>query len=392
MDELELRIERLVAGGDGIGRSADGLAVFVPQTAPGDRVRVRVESRKARYARASVVALLEPGPDRQEPVCPVFGRCGGCAWQHLRYPAQLASKAAILGDALRRIGGFPLAAAPRFTPSPAPLGYRGRTRVRVAAGRVGFRARRSHALCGVTHCPVLVPALDAALRELAASPPQRDGEYELAVGDASPRVTRLPARRGPRIGLRVGPDRIDVSPGGFSQANQLLLETLVRAVAGAAGTGALALDLFAGAGLFTLPLARRFSRVIAVESDAAAAADLVHNVETAGLVGVSVRRRRVEAVLGAGLPGLGAPDALVLDPPRSGLPRGVARDVARLSARRVVYLSCDPATLARDLRLLVDSGLTLRSVEGFDLFPQTPHVEALAVLDAGRLPQGSTSP
>jgi 23S rRNA (uracil1939-C5)-methyltransferase len=383
----EVRIESLAAGGEGVGRLPDGRAVFVPFTAPGDRVLVRVREDRGRFARGQVEALLEPGPARADPVCPVFGSCGGCAWQHVSYAAQLEAKRAILAEALRRLGGLEPLALPPCAPSPRPYAYRGRTRLQVAAGRVGYRRRRSHALCAVERCPVLVPALDEALHELAAHPPPEDGEWELVAGADATRVAALGRGAAP-VELEVCGRRLGVSAGVFAQSNALLLDELVRRVATAAGRGALAVELFAGAGLFSAELAARFSRVIAVESDGAAAADLRRNLGAWGFPGVEVLEERVERALPR-LAGL-EPDALVLDPPRSGLPRGAAEALLALRPRRVVYLSCDPATLARDLARLVAGGLALRSAAAIDLFPQTPHVEALATLSrdgAGAAPQ-----
>jgi 23S rRNA (uracil1939-C5)-methyltransferase len=405
VESAELRIESLAAGGDGVGRLPDGRVVFVPFSAPGDRVRVRLVESRGRFARGRVEELLEAGPDRVEPVCPVFGSCGGCAWQHVAYPAQLEAKRAILADALRRIGGFAeepttpqgfrsawpsstgapsrCAAAsrpgpPPIVPSPAPYAYRGRTRVLVEAGRVGYRRRRSHALCAVSRCPVLVAPLEDRLHELASHPPTRDGEWELACGSGEVRAAPVGARGGPRIHLEVEGRRIGFSAGVFVQSNALLLAELAARVAAAAGSGRLAVELFAGAGLLTVGLASRFARVVAVEHDRAAVRDLRHNLAEAELHNVEVVGGRVERALPT-LAGLG-PEALLLDPPRTGLPRGSAGDLAAVGPERIVYLSCDPATLARDLSELCACGFALHAVEAIDLFPQTPHVEALATL------------
>ncbi len=380
-EALVLRIEALAAGGDGVAHAPDGRVVFVPLAAPGDRLRVRVVEARARYLRGEILELLEPGPGRVAPACPVFGTCGGCAWQHLPYPVQLAAKARILGDALARIGGLPLPAAGiELEPSPAPFGYRGRARLLVRGGRVGFRGRRSHRPVATERCPILLPELEERRRELAARPPE-DGEWELAAGAGGVRALPLPARGGEPVWLRVGPDLLRVSPGVFAQSNALLLESLAVAVAAAAGHGELALEAFCGAGLFTLGLARRFERVIAIESSRAARADLAENLRAAGLGNAEIRPGTLEAALARG--GLAAPrpDVIVLDPPRAGLGPGAAAALAELRAPRLAYLSCDPATLARDLAALGARGYALRAVRGFDLFPQTPHVEALALLE-----------
>ena len=381
-ETVELRIDALAAGGDGVARETGGRVVFVPFTAPGDRVDVVIEPGGTRFARGRVKTLLAPGPARTDPLCAVFGSCGGCAWQHVAYDAQLAAKRAILREALTRIGGLAPPAEIPVIACPSPYGYRSRTRVVVAGGRVGYRRRRSNALCATARCPVLVPALDDALAALAARPPHEDGEWELAAGDGGEvRVTRVGAagESSRRLVLTAGGERIERTPGVFAQANALLLDVLARAVVREAGAGETALELFAGAGFFTLALARRFTRVVAVEGDARAAADLAHNLVAADLHNVDVRAEPVERVLGACRT---AHDVVLLDPPRTGLPRGLAPRVATLGARRLVYLSCDPATLARDLSEIVRTGYRLEHVEGFDLFPQTPHVEALATLVA----------
>jgi 23S rRNA (uracil1939-C5)-methyltransferase len=368
--------------------SPDGRAVFVPFTAPGDRVRVRVQERRPRFLRACVDALLEPGASRTDPVCSAFGSCGGCAWQHVEHRAQRAAKARIVADALERLAGLPPPGPVRIEASPMAYGYRSRTRVLREGGRVGYRRRRSHALCPVSRCPVLAPPLEGALRALAQAP--RDGgrreEWELALGAGPPRAALLsgdaPAAGAP-IALRVGGDRLQVSPGVFFQSNGLLHDALARAVAQAAGRGQHALELFAGAGFLTLGLARQFDRVTAVEAHPTAARDLRHNLRAARLGHVEVVAARLPEALERPPLAEGRPDVAVLDPPRSGLPPGAAHLLRDLAPRRLVYLSCDPATLARDVRTFADQGYALASVDAFDLFPQTPHVEVLAVLEAG---------
>lgn len=383
----EVRIDALAAGGDGVARLADGRVCFVAATAPGDLVRVELVEERSRFVRARVLALLEPGDARTDPLCAVFGSCGGCAWQHITYSAQLAAKRTIVRDALTRLGGLALPGEIRIVPSPQPYGYRGRTRVLVRGGRVGYRRARSHALCATARCPVLLPVVERALRDLAGAPPAADGEWELVADSGgtvrtSPapaaRDARVPVAQGPsaRVTLQAGGHALELSPHVFAQSNVLLLPALVEAVLTAAGTGDLALELYAGAGSFTLGLASRFARVVAVESDPAAARDLARNV-----AGTSVEAlcERAEAVLEGWR--TARPDVVVLDPPRRGMARGGPEALAALGAPRIVHVSCDPATLARDLRALVAGGYALRSVTGFDLFPQTHHVEALAVLE-----------
>jgi 23S rRNA (uracil1939-C5)-methyltransferase len=379
-------IDELAAGGDGVGRDPDGRVIFVPFTAPGDRVRVSVTASRSTYALGVVDELLEPGPARTDPVCAVFGSCGGCAWQHVEYDAQLDAKREIAVAALKRIGGLDVPTPLSITPSD-PYRYRTRSRVQVSAGQVGYLRRRSNTLCPTWRCPVLAEELEESLTALAEDPPGSNGEWELAsgrLGDSSEVSARSVAMAGasePRLWLPVGEDRISFSPGVFVQSNAGLLEPLTRAVFEAAGEGELALDLFAGAGFLTLGLARRFESVLAIEANPAAVADLEANLQDAGLSSVQVVANAVETAIAVGVLDDVRPNTIVLDPPRTGLPNGVAEKLASLDAEKIVYLSCDPATLARDLSVLDHQGYRLKSVEGFDLFPQTPHLELLAVAE-----------
>jgi len=387
---VEIRIDSLAAGGDGVGRDSENRVVFVPFTAPGDRVRVRVVEAHARFLVGLVDALLEPSPVRTDPVCAVFGTCGGCSWQHIEYEAQIAAKADIVRDAFTRIGKLTLPSAVEVAPSPETYGYRSRARVLADGTKVGFRRRRSHVVCATDRCPILVPELRSELAALAKDPPRRAGEWELACGGGAPRAVALPAPGGRPIRFRVNDVDYAVSPGVFVQSNAMMLERLDHAVTAAAGTGILALDLFAGAGFLTVGLARSFDHVIAVESHATAVRDLRSNLSSAGCGSVEVIESRVEdALLGARIAPQ-RPDAVILDPPRTGLPPDTADAIADLAPQRIVYLACDPATQARDARVFCARGYELVSLEGFDLFPQTPHVETLAVFEASD--QGSTSP
>jgi len=380
--ELTLDIERLAAGGDGVARALDGRVVFVPWTAPGDRVRAEIRLERKRFLRARLREVLRPARMRVDPPCPVFGSCGGCSWQHLAYPAQIEAKRDILRDALVRIGHLTVPGALAFTASPEPYAYRSRARLVMQAGRVGYRRAHSQALCPVEGCPVLVPRLQEELARLAASPTREPGgEWELAVGDEGA-VRRSAPRQGSgaRLQLQTAGGVLRVSPGVFFQANAALRGHLAQRVAEAAGKGDLAVELFAGAGFFSLALAQRFTRLLLVESSPAAVLDLRSNLADARLPHVEVHQEDVVRALRRGQLRDCAADCVVLDPPRQGLGAAGVEALARLRPRRLVYVSCDPATLARDLAGFAEQGLALESVEGFDLFPQTPHVEAVAVL------------
>ncbi|HJQ22412.1 MAG TPA: class I SAM-dependent RNA methyltransferase [Blastocatellia bacterium] len=398
-DRIEVNTERLAYGGDAIAHH-QGLTVFVPLAAPGERLRVRVVERKKNYARAIIEAIVEPSPQRRAPLCAHFGDCGGCQLQHLNYDAQLAAKAAFIRDALTRIGkiDWPHDIAVLHADE---VSYRARAQVKLERGRgpsdqplrVGFNRAASTAVCDVVACPVLVPELDAALahlREMASNATRaaRAGlldlrEIEMAAGDdgvaVAPKVSDLPAGT---IRRTINGLTYQFSPTTFFQGNALLLEALT-AEALDDYAGRLAIDLYAGVGLFTLPLARRFERVISVESDNEAARFARQNITANQIVNVKAQHARVEqwlADFAAQRTVESAPvDLLLLDPPRTGAAAALAGMIA-VQPARIVYVSCDPPTLARDLRRLLDAGYTLDRVTGVDLFPQTYHVETVAHL------------
>ncbi len=381
--ERELRIDRLAAGGDGVGRDTEGRVIFVPQTAPGDRVRVALVEERERFARGVVVELLEPGGGRATPRCPVFGRCGGCDWQHLSYPVQCLAKRTIVGDALERIAKLsppPL----RWYASPRIYGYRERARVASAGGLVGFRADGSRDVVAVSSCPVLEPEVDAALRELAGSNPP-DGEWELAADLSGPigaepvEAGGAPVGAGRTRSVRVGDDTLCLSTGVFAQANPALVGRWVAYIAESAGRDERVLELFAGVGTLSLALARRAARLVAVESGARTCEHLRENLARAGLHARVLQRAVDERSLASWLR-RDRPGVVVLDPPRAGLGRRASARLAASSVRAVVYAACDPAPWARDLRVLCDAGFRLERVAAFDFFPQSAHVETVAVL------------
>ena len=365
-ETIEVRIEKLVYGGDGFGR-VDGQAVFVAGTAPGDLVRARVVERKKGFLRAEPVELLEPGPGRREPPCPLADRCGGCQLQHVDYATQVAAKGEFVREALVRIGRFDVQEPVRVHALPEhELGYRVRATAHTARTRegrlFGFYGPRSHRIVDVPSCPLFVPELDAEWQRVRAEEPPRGAtEVEVSAGDEA----------------TLDGVRYQYGPGAFFQVNRHMLGALVQGAIGDDPGGRLAVDLYAGVGLFTIPLARRFERVVAVEGNRRAAEYARRNAEENGAANVDVVVEPVERWLSRAAPGA---DLALLDPPRTGLGPGGAEALARLAPLRIVYVSCDPATLARDLSALVDAGYELDSVEAYDLFPQTFHVEAIARL------------
>ncbi len=356
-DLLELEVERLVAGGDGLARS-EGRAIFVGRTAPGDRVLVRVREVRPRFARAALVRVLVPGPGRRSPPCPHFETCGGCSWLHLDDTTQREGRLSILRDALVRIGRLRALPAIEWLGSPRPLGYRSRARVSVESGVVGFRERRSHRVVDVERCAVLDAPTQQALASLREGRGARDERAELELRGFGEQA----------LGLHV-------SRGAFFQANGALWEEFRGLVADACGEGERALELYAGVGFFTRALESRFRSVTCVERGPAAA-DLRRNTRA------RVHEMPAERFIALHPESL-AVDTVLLNPPRSGCHKNVSDALAASAASRIVYVSCDPATLARDLAVL-EPRFALTRVTCIDALPQTHHVEAMAVLRPAR--------
>jgi 23S rRNA (uracil1939-C5)-methyltransferase len=405
---LDVTADKLAFGGFAVARH-DGLAVFIPFAAPGDRLRVEVTLLEKKHARARIVEILAPSPLRRAPRCRHFGDCGGCQFQHVDYGEQVRQKQEFVRDALVRTGGFEWP-APVVVHHAAEWGYRGRTQLKLFAtskqrgdgsiGRVagrdqvlpeataaaaplrlGFHRAWTHDIVDVHECPVLAPPLEQALPQLRAAlaqltPEQWPYQIEGACGTGGAVFAPdLPGLRKDLVEHRVVGHRYLVEPESFFQGNRFLVEQLVaNALAGE--RGALAFDLYAGVGLFTLPLALQFASVIAVEDERRAATLGRVNVNNSGATNVSYLRTTTERFLRDNRE---RPDLVLMDPPRLGAKPAIPA-LLQLEAPRMVYVSCDPNTLARDLRTLCDGGYELESVEGYDMFPQTYHVECVAKL------------
>jgi 23S rRNA (uracil1939-C5)-methyltransferase len=397
-EEFEVTIERILPGGVGLAH-AQGRTLFVSLAAPGDVARVRVDDVRGRAAFASIVEVLRPSPRRVEPPCPYFGRCGGCDFQQLDYEAQLEAKVEIIRDCLRRVARVEPPAEIPITPSPEVWRYRSRARWQHDPVRrhLGYYERGSHRVCDVIECPVAAPAVQERLSRLRESLKQGAlssdaAEFEAVAGDAgvalAPAVVPGDSHEQSReiLGERYGFDA-----GCFFQINHALLEPLMReglrdASSGEGGewvSGEIALDLYSGVGLFTLPLARRFARVYAVEGNPASARYARRNLSDAGLTNASVETDSARAWLAQNAERLGRADFVLLDPPRAGAEPDAIRGIISLAPRQISYVSCDPATLARDLHALDAAGYRIATVRAFDMFPQTHHVETVVhLLDA----------
>jgi 23S rRNA (uracil1939-C5)-methyltransferase len=422
-ERFEVTVERAVYRGQGLARH-HGQVVFVPRGLPGDRLQVRVVSVTPGYAKAEIEQVLAPGVGRVASRCPHFADCGGCAYQHLEPGAQAALKEAVLADALRRAGAAWDKPIP-VLPSP-PEGWRTRATLHVdhapAGLRLGFHREGSHQVVDVERCLQLSPAMMAAARglrdalaarpamaravrdvelaessdgrrlvaslETAFDPRQAAGAAVLA--DCVPALTGLGVMAGegrrrrflllrgdPHVEATVHGIRLRAHIQSFFQANRFLVDALVQEVVDRTPAGGSVLDLYAGVGLFALPLGRRAEEVRGLEISPSAVADARGNAEAAALSHVRIHAGDVREM--AELPP--RPDErVVLDPPRTGAGPEVVRMVAARRPASIVYVSCDPPTLGRDLKVFAAEGYVPASIAGFDLFPDTFHLETVVHL------------
>ena len=427
---------KLVYGGDALGFHA-GRTVMAPRVLPGEQAEVEEVRRQKGVIHARPLRILKASPDRMEPACTYFGRCGGCQYQHFSHTVQVSTKVEILRETLRRLGGVNWGA-----PIPAHFGpawnYRNQAQLKIAASlegatALGFFEAESNRLVPIDACPILSPRLNALVAILRTEPwlqaIAKGREIELLADDRDEKAMLtmigswnateaealahkcLTELRGvatvalvqdsgmrvlgePRLAYRVGEFAYGVGPTAFFQSARYLLSDLVASVVGSGGSptsadpaadgalrgkpGAVAMDLYAGVGLFTVPLARRFERVIAVESHPQAAADLAANAKAEG----SGRIRPFSETTFDYLRRCAQmqPDLVVMDPPRAGVGAASLRLLVGLRPQRIHYLSCSPPTLARDLGYLLKHGYQLEGLELFDCFPQTYHIESLARL------------
>ncbi len=416
-----VEIEKPLYGGAFLARM-QGKVVFVPLTLPGEQARVRIAQEKRGYATAEVEEIIAASPERIASACAHFGACGGCSYQHTSYETQLRWKQAILHETLER-GGVPVPAEIAVLAA-EPWGYRNRVRLAFdAQGKPGYHGRRSHAVIPIDACPIAAPLLIDATRAFAdalrhAAPSQRAteitlfcnvdatallasivtaGRTEIRLKDLAHAVAaRVTALKGVELNVEAHTGRRSrsvaqwgdaslayraagfdyrVDFGAFFQVNRWLVDALVEQVA-AGQHGTVAWDLFAGVGLFARKLTRSFTHVIAVESAPASTAALAHNLRDTSAEPV---QSETLAFLRSRT-GSEHPDLIVVDPPRTGLGAETTTLLAAIAAPSLVYVSCDPATLARDLHALTGSGYAIQSITLTDLFPQTFHLETVVHL------------
>ena len=385
----EITIEKLIYGGEGLGR-VQQQTVFVPFAVPGDQLRVRITKLERNFARGVMEEILAPSASRRAPPCQHFGTCGGCQLQHLDYSTQRKIKAEFVRESLRRIGGITwekeieVLAADEF-------GYRARAELkRDQNGVLGFFQANSHEICEITECLILLPAAQQKLQELqaqASSIPRDATRIYLTAGDAevlatpatgeNARTAEIDARG--TVEQTIAGFKYTFGVRTFFQSNRLLVETLVD-VATHQAQGKVAFDLYAGAGLFSLPLAKKFGQVYAVEGSSISVRHGVANAQANYLHNINYEAMSVEIWLKHKAPKLPRPDFVLLDPPRAGAGEPVINRLIACQPTAIHYVSCDPTTLARDLKLLSKAGYRLDAITALDMFPQTYHVETVAQL------------
>ncbi len=395
-----------IYGGETIARLSDGRAVFIPFSIPGEKIEIQLVEDKERYARAEIIEIIEPSADRIEARCPHFMECGSCHYQHLPYQHQLDLKAEVLRDQLQRLGRVEDPRVGETVPSPTPWHYRNQIQFQISTqGKLGFHRHRSHQVVPILECSLPDQVIDLIWPEVAADPvPGMDritirsgeeGEDALLILESSDPhpvefsldLTISAVHQGPGGELILAGDDFTiqeifefpfvVSAGSFFQVNNGAAERLVSVLLDSLPLNSeqTVLDLYCGVGLFSVFLAQEVERVIGVEASRDAAQDFLYNLRE--FENVELYDLPVEQVL----PYLKLkPDIIVLDPPRAGISPEVLDDVVRLQPEWIAYISCDPATLGRDIERFTRQGYNLENSTPVDMFPQTYHIESLNIL------------
>lgn len=401
---VDLTLQNAAFGGDMVGRLPDGRAVFVPYAVPGESVRIKIVLDKKKFARGELVEVLEPSPSRVEARCPHFTTCGGCHYQHISYDQQLHLKKVILHDQLERIGRLVSPPVADVVPSPHQFNYRSQVRFHLNhRGKPGFIPSDRKGILEIEQCHLpeiplseIWPSLEidpeAGLSALGLrlgaqddilvtleSDHPFDAEFDMealpvSVVHISPGHTEVLAGSNYTFML-VNGRQFRVSAGSFFQVNTSLAGQMVSAVERALpDQPGLVLELYSGVGLFSAFLAPRTEKLVAIEGSENAADDFVHNLDE--FDHVDLYQGSVEDIL----PDLAInPGVVVADPPRTGLPKKVINELIALEPDHLLYISCDPATLARDSKLLVEGGFSPTRFVPFDFFPQTYHIETLSI-------------
>jgi 23S rRNA (uracil1939-C5)-methyltransferase len=404
MDEAVVEIKNLVYGGNGMGRLDDGRAVFVPFTLPGEKVRIRLVDQKQSYANGYPLEIIQPADNRIQPLCPHFGECGGCHYQHIAYADQLQYKKTILEEQIRRLAGVAEPHVRGIIPSASPWNYRNTVQFHLdPQGRVGYQRPMSHKVLPISECHLPVDGLNQVWPQLAFDGGLPIERIELRQSSDEDVLMVIEGEAGslPEVSLEspisvvhesqgeqvvvagldylfmdVATRAFMVSAGSFFQVNTAQAEQMVKLVLESLQPepGQTVMDLYAGVGLFSAFLAPLVKRLVAVEVSESACKDFAYNLD---------EFENVELYVGLTeeiLPSLSVKaDAVVLDPPRAGMEKPAVEALLAMQPERIVYVSCDPSTLARDGKRLLAGGYTLQYSTPVDMFPQTFHIESVSL-------------
>jgi len=419
---MELEVEKLTFGGWGIGRSG-GKVIFVNGGLPGEILDVEIIDEKNKYSEAEIRDILKPSPERVEPPCPVFDRCGGCQWQHLKYPSQLKSKEEILKETLERIGGLKGIEIEPIVQSPKQYGYRDRVTLSVwlqkGKYRIGYFEERSHRRVAIEYCPISSEPVNRAISRLSKSLSlityqdcNLETVYISSDGDAA-HISLVPSRSGKgqgkldtlcnRLRESMGTETISIvgegenefvfnlsglrfysTPSLFVQANKGINEGLIETVIEWAEVrgGERVLDLYSGIGNFSLHLAKKAKEVIGIEVNEKAVKLAEKSAKVNSISNAFFKALSCELFVKEALIKDEKFDLVILDPPREGA-KMIIPNLAQLSPEKIIYVSCDPPTFARDLKRLRELGYRITKIRPFDMFPQTYHIESVALLVKG---------
>lgn len=385
--EKEVKIEKIIPNGYGLA-FADGLTIFVSLAAQGDKLRIRIREKKGKLAFAEIVEVIEPSVNRITPPCQYFGKCGGCDFQQMSYSAQLEAKVGIIQDCLKRIGKIDFQGTINVIGSPKEFGYRTRAQWHANTRRkqIGYFKRFSNQIIDVEDCPVLDEKLQETLTNLRENLNWEEFwaetiEIETATnGEKVSVYSNEIIEPTEKISFEVLGNRYFYNAEGFFQGNQSLIESLIKiSIDGAKGKNAL--DLYCGVGLFSLPLAKQFENVFAVESNEKAIELARENAQLSRSGNIDFYAENVGDWLTEN--STQYVDFILLDPPRSGTEKETIEKILQIKPAEISYVSCDPATLARDLRILTETYL-VESITAIDLFPQTHHIETVVRLSVKR--------
>jgi len=365
---VRLRITDIAFGGEGVGR-LEQFVVFVPFVLPGEEIEAEITEVKKQFARARLLQVLTASPERVEPRCRYFSECGGCQYQHIAYPTQLALKQKQIGDLFERIGGFSRAAVSAVVPCPQPYGYRNRLMIRSQWDKtqqrlnIGFLRADSRLVVDLEECQIAEPALNEQIRRVRANPPPKGGL---------------------KVVVRIAPDGWEVPRDSFFQNNFFLLDQLAQTVRDRLRDGGarFLVDAYCGVGFFALETASVMEAFVGVEIDHQAILAARRNAASRGIRNGEFVEGRAEALLPVILRRFeAARTAILMDPPRTGCPPPGLAALRESGPAQILYVSCHPATLARDLNVLCQDGVfELKNVTPLDMFPQTQHVECVADL------------